>query len=101
MADNTTAWASPRHRNSVIWVVALATLAIIFDGYDLVVYGTILPTLMADPTQIGAISAQQGGALGSYALIGVMDGALRSGACGMDDPLVHALAGLRNRQTEN
>ena len=82
MADNTTAWASPRHRNSVIWVVALATLAIIFDGYDLVVYGTILPTLMADPTQIGAISAQQGGALGSYALIGVMVGALLSGAFG-------------------
>ncbi|AKE91870.1 MFS transporter [Rhodococcus aetherivorans] len=82
MADNTTAWASPRHRRTVIWVVALATLAIIFDGYDLVVYGTILPTLMADPSQIGAISAQQGGALGSYALIGVMVGALFTGAFG-------------------
>ncbi|WP_407107603.1 MFS transporter [Rhodococcus aetherivorans] len=82
MVDNTTAWESPRHRRTVIWVVALATLAIIFDGYDLVVYGTILPTLMADPSQIGAISAQQGGALGSYALIGVMVGALFTGAFG-------------------
>ncbi|MFC7448355.1 MFS transporter [Rhodococcus daqingensis] len=77
-----TTWASPRHRSTVNWVVAIATAAIVFDGYDLVVYGTILPTLMADPSQIGAISAQQAGALGSYALIGVMVGALATGAIG-------------------
>ncbi|WP_068160920.1 MFS transporter [Rhodococcus phenolicus] len=77
-----TEWASAQHRRSVLWIVALATLAIIFDGYDLVVYGTILPTLMADPGQLGHISAEQGGALGSYALIGVMVGALVTGAFG-------------------
>ena len=82
MTHATQTWASPQHRRSVVWIVALATLAIIFDGYDLVVYGTVLPTLMADPTQLGEISAQQGGALGSYALIGVMVGALMTGAFG-------------------
>lgn len=82
MTETTSDWASTRHRNSVFWIVALATFALVFDGYDLVVYGTILPTLMADPSQIGAISAQQGGALGSYALVGVMVGALVTGALG-------------------
>ncbi|MDV2478146.1 MFS transporter [Rhodococcus zopfii] len=77
-----TEWASAQHRRSVLWIVALATLAIVFDGYDLVVYGTILPTLMADPGQLGHISAEQGGALGSYALVGVMVGALATGAFG-------------------
>ncbi|MFZ2175272.1 MAG: aromatic acid/H+ symport family MFS transporter [Rhodococcus sp. (in: high G+C Gram-positive bacteria)] len=75
-------WAGPRHRSAVTWIVAIATIAIIFDGYDLVVYGTILPTLMSDASQLGEISAQQAGALGSYALIGVMVGALVSGAVG-------------------
>ncbi|ELB89557.1 MFS family benzoate membrane transporter [Rhodococcus wratislaviensis IFP 2016] len=64
------------------WIVALATAALAFDGYDLVVYGTILPILMTDPTQLGAVSAAQAGALGSYALIGVMLGALLAGAFG-------------------
>ncbi len=68
-----TEWASAQHRRSVLWIVALATLAIIFDGYDLVVYGTILPTLMADPRAARAHLGRTGrGALGSYALIGVM-----------------------------
>ncbi|MGV9870496.1 MFS transporter [Rhodococcus koreensis] len=75
-------WAGTRHRNSVLWVIALATLALLFDGYDLVVYGTILPILMADPTQLGHITAQDAGALGSYALIGVGIGALATGAIG-------------------
>ena len=29
-----------RRRRSVLWVVALSTAALVFDGYDLVVYGT-------------------------------------------------------------
>ncbi|HEY5853233.1 MAG TPA: MFS transporter [Aldersonia sp.] len=75
-------WSSARHRRSVLWVVTIATLAILFDGYDLVVYGTILPVLMNDPGQLGELSAQQAGMLGSYALIGVMVGALITGAIG-------------------
>ncbi len=75
-------WASARHRSSVLWVVTIAAIAILFDGYDLVVYGTILPVLMDDPSHIGALTASQAGALGSYALVGVMVGALTCGAIG-------------------
>lgn len=71
-----------RHKKSVLWIVVIATMALFFDGYDLVVYGAILPILMGDPTQIGQVSAQQAGALGAYALVGVMIGALVSGALG-------------------
>ncbi|MBX7430716.1 MFS transporter [Mycobacterium sp. Y57] len=71
-----------RSSRALAWVVALSTLALIFDGYDLVVYGTVVPVLLADPGQIGALSPEQAGALGSYALIGVMVGALTAGAVG-------------------
>ncbi|PYE13677.1 AAHS family benzoate transporter-like MFS transporter [Williamsia limnetica] len=75
-------WSNPEHRRSVLWIVALATAAIIFDGYDLVVYGTVLPTLLDDPTQLGNLNPGTAGALGSYALVGVMVGALAAGAIG-------------------
>lgn len=71
-----------RYSRTVTWTIAIATLAILFDGYDLVVYGTILPILMDDSSQLGSISAGQAGMLGSYALIGVMVGALVNGAVG-------------------
>ncbi|MFN3338389.1 MAG: MFS transporter [Dietzia sp.] len=75
-------WESPEHRRTVYGVLAVVALAILFDGYDLVIYGAILPTLMADPGQIGPLGAAQAGALGSYALVGVMIGALSAGAVG-------------------
>src|SRR3546814_13399968 len=75
-------WASARHRSSVLWVVTIAAIAILCDGYDLVVYGTILPVLMDDPSHIGTLTASQAGALGSYALVGVVVGALTCGAIG-------------------
>ncbi|WLP88944.1 aromatic acid/H+ symport family MFS transporter [Gordonia sp. NB41Y] len=81
-APPTASWSSPEHRRSVIWIVTLATIAIVFDGYDLVVYGTVLPTLLDDPTQIGELSPATAGALGSYALVGVMIGAFIAGALG-------------------
>ena len=81
-APANTTWASDRHRRSVLWIVALSTAAIVFDGYDLVVYGTVLPTLLADSAQLGALDPETAGALGSYALIGVMVGALTAGAFG-------------------
>ena len=71
-----------RRRRSVLWVVALSTAALVFDGYDLVVYGTVVPTLLGDPTQLGAMTPAQAGALGSYALVGVLVGALTAGAVG-------------------
>ena len=69
-------------RRSTTWVVVLSMLALVFDGYDLVVYGTIVPTLLADESQLGALTPTQAGALGSYALIGVLVGALSAGALG-------------------
>jgi MFS transporter, AAHS family, benzoate transport protein len=71
-----------RRRRSVFWVVALSTAALVFDGYDLVVYGTVVPTLLGDPTQLGELTPAQAGTLGSYALIGVLVGALTAGAFG-------------------
>lgn len=71
-----------RRRSTVRWVVALCAIAIVFDGYDLVVYGTIVPMLLHDPTQLGPVSPALAGQLGSYALIGVMVGALTAGAIG-------------------
>lgn len=64
------------------WILALSCAALVFDGYDIVVYGTIVSGLLKDPTQLGKIDAAQAGAIGSYALIGVMIGALAAGAIG-------------------
>ena len=67
---------------AVRWVVVIAAIALIFDGYDLVVFGTIVSTLLADPTQLGQLDETTAGLLGSYALLGVMVGALSTGAIG-------------------
>lgn len=82
IAPAQTVWESPAHRRTVYGVLTVVALSILFDGYDLVVYGAVLPTLMNDPSQIGALGAAQAGALGSYALVGVMIGALSAGAIG-------------------
>ncbi|HKQ42424.1 MAG TPA: MFS transporter [Pseudonocardia sp.] len=66
----------------MLWVVGLATVGLVFDGYDLVVYGTVVSTLLRDPTQIGVVTPGLAGALGSYALIGVLAGALLAGSVG-------------------
>ena len=71
-----------RARRSVLWIVALATIGLVFDGYDLVVYGTVVSTFLRDPTQIGAVTPGVAGALGSYALVGVLVGALLAGSVG-------------------
>jgi len=74
--------AAARERRTVLWVVSLCMAAMIFDGYDLVVYGTVVPVLLGDPTQLGALSPVEAGRLGSYALFGVLVGALAAGAVG-------------------
>ena len=45
-----------RRRRTVVWVVGLATFGLIFDGYDLVVYGTVVSTFLRDPSHIGEVS---------------------------------------------
>ena len=76
----------PRHealrRRTVLWVVGLATVGLIFDGYDLVVYGAVVSIFLRNPGEIGQVTPAMGGALGSYALIGVLFGALLAGSLG-------------------
>lgn len=56
------------HGRLLFW----CALIIVFDGYDLVIYGVVLPALMQD----WGLSAVQAGFLGSCALLGMMLGAL-------------------------
>ncbi len=79
-ADNT--WASPRHKRTVYLILAVVGISILFDGYDLVVYGAVLSSLLGDPSHIGELSPAMAGTLGSYAMVGVMIGALSAGAIG-------------------
>lgn len=67
---------------TVTWVIVLATLGLVFDGYDLVVYGAVVSTFLRDATQIGTVTPAIAGMLGSYALVGVMVGALTAGSVG-------------------
>ena len=64
------------------WVAFVICTALLFDGYDLVIYGTVLPGLLADPGQIGQFDVATAGLLGSWALIGVLVGSLICGAVG-------------------
>ena len=63
-------------------MLALATVGLIFDGYDLVVYGAVVSTFLRDASQIGTVTPPMAGALGSYALFGVALGALLAGSVG-------------------
>jgi AAHS family benzoate transporter-like MFS transporter len=56
-------------------VMALCALLLIFDGYDLFIFGVVLPAIM----QEWSLTPLQAGALGSYALFGMMFGALGFG----------------------
>lgn len=64
------------------WVAAIVCCALVFDGFDLTIYGTVLSTLIDDPSQIGALDGATAGALGSYALLGVLVGSLTCGFLG-------------------
>jgi MFS transporter, AAHS family, benzoate transport protein len=55
------------HKNVLFWCAFI----IIFDGYDLVIYGTVLPVLM----KTWGLTPVQAGSLASYALFGMMFGA--------------------------
>ena len=59
---------TPFHWGVLIWCLMI----IIFDGYDLVIYGVALPLLM----QEWALTAVQAGLLASTALFGMMFGAM-------------------------
>ena len=71
-----------RRLSTVRWVLVLATVGLIFDGYDLVVYGAVVSTFLRDASQIGTVTPGIAGALGSYALFGVAVGAFLAGSVG-------------------
>jgi MFS transporter, AAHS family, benzoate transport protein len=64
--------------SSVFWLVpALCGIAVGFDGYDLIVYGAVLPALLE--YQAWGLTPEQAGLIGSYAVIGMLFGALLAG----------------------
>ena len=71
-----------RRKRTVVWAVALVTAGMVFDGYDLVAYGAVVPIFLKDPSQIGEVTPAVAGTLGSYALLGMLFGALLAGAFG-------------------
>lgn len=67
----------PLRHGSPALVVALGFAAIVFDGYDLIVFGSVVPALLEHPEW--DLTAAEIGAIGSYALIGMLVGAISSG----------------------
>lgn len=63
---------SPFHWRVMSW----CALLLVFDGYDLFIYGVVLPVLMKE----WSLTPLEAGALGSYALFGMMFGALVFGS---------------------
>jgi len=66
------------HRSSRLVAVAICCATIVVDGYDLIVYGTVVPTLV-DGSAEWTLSTAEAGRIGSYALIGMLIGALTIG----------------------
>jgi len=62
---------TPFHLSVVLWCLMI----IIFDGYDLIIYGVALPLLMEE----WALTSVQAGMLASAALTGMMFGAMLFG----------------------
>ncbi|WP_258074196.1 aromatic acid/H+ symport family MFS transporter [Arthrobacter sp. Y81] len=77
MAFQSPALPPVRPRKSAAAVIFLCFLAIVFDGYDLVVYGAIVPKLLA--YEPWGLTPVQTGAIGSYALAGMFIGAILIG----------------------
>jgi AAHS family benzoate transporter-like MFS transporter len=64
-------------QRSTAAVISLCFVAIVVDGYDLVIYGAITPALLKyEPWGLTPVSA---GAIGSYALAGMFFGAILVG----------------------
>lgn len=57
-------------------VMCMCALLLMFDGYDLFIFGVVLPEIMAQ----WDLTPLEAGALGSYALFGMMFGALIFGS---------------------
>ncbi|MEU4486804.1 aromatic acid/H+ symport family MFS transporter [Streptomyces purpurascens] len=58
-------------------VVGLCWLAVLFDGLDMFIYGSVLPHMLAEKAL--GLTPDQAGDLGSYATFGMLVGALTAG----------------------
>ncbi|MEU1405424.1 MFS transporter [Streptomyces sp. NPDC005728] len=68
---------SARGSRLALLVVGLCWLAVLFDGLDMFVYGSVLPHMLE--TKALGITPGQAGDLGSYATFGMLVGALTAG----------------------
>lgn len=66
---------TPLRTSSRFLVVALCSATIIVDGYDLIVYGTVVPTLV-DGSAEWTLSTTEAGRIGAAALVGMLIGAM-------------------------
>ncbi|MBM4761339.1 aromatic acid/H+ symport family MFS transporter [Bacillus sp. B15-48] len=57
------------------WLLVWCFIIILFDGYDLVVYGTVLPILMEE----WGLTSVEAGTIGSYGMFGMAFGAILFG----------------------
>lgn len=62
---------------SPLLVLALCWLIVVFDGYDLIVYGTTIPSLLEEPGW--DLTPGSAGTIGSLAFAGMLVGALGAG----------------------
>jgi MFS transporter, AAHS family, benzoate transport protein len=65
------------YSRTTLGVVAICFASIVFDGYDLIVYGAVVPALLE--YREWDLTAVEAGAIGSYALIGMLFGAMMVG----------------------
>ena len=77
MESISTATKKPSINSSTKLVVILSWLFMIFEGYDLLVYGTVVPSLLE--YKEWDITAAQAGRYGSYVVIGMLVGAIGAG----------------------
>ncbi|GGS57741.1 MFS transporter [Actinokineospora fastidiosa] len=75
MTDRQPVHARPRRPGLVI---GLCLLTIVFDGYDLIVFGSVVPQLLAYPDW--GLTPAEVGLMGSYALLGMLVGGIAVGA---------------------
>ena len=74
-------------------VTSLCWVIVVFDGHDLIVYGTALPRLLTEPGR--SLTVAGAGLLGSLAFAGRLVGAVLAGT--LSDPA--ATVGARGRGT--
>ncbi|GGQ74317.1 MFS transporter [Streptomyces flaveolus] len=68
---------SARGSRLALLVVGLCWLAVLFDGLDMFIYGSVLPNMLQEKAL--GITSGQAGDLGSYATFGMLVGALAAG----------------------